>query len=157
MPSPTPSPPAPADLIDAVARVVGDRAGVAAAYLFGSAASGRATPLSDVDVAVLLDDGLNDGRDAGSAREGVLTEITTALARDLGHDAARIDVRDVERLPLAIQGRILTDGRLVVSGDDVRRVRFETRIRQRYFDFLPFLEADTREGLRSLREHYLDG
>lgn len=148
--------PSPGQLLEIVARVVRSRAGVAAAYLFGSAAEGRATALSDVDVAILF------GADFDDARERILTEIATELARAASGQgeagpAPMIDLRDIERLPLTIRGRIVTDGRLAASNDDVRRVRFETRTRQRYFDFLPFLRTDTREGLQALREHYLDG
>jgi hypothetical protein len=63
-------------------------------------------------------------------------------------------VRDIEELPLVVQGRILTEGRLVRSSDDVRRVRFETAVRMLYFDFLPFHARDVEEGLRSLRRRF---
>lgn len=144
-------PPAPEDLEEAVAGAVAGRPEVAAVYLYGSAAAGRTTPLSDVDVAVLFREETVDPR----AGRGVLSEIVGELARRL--PGVSFDVRDLESLPLSVQGRVLTEGSLLVDGDPSRRVAFEVRTRLLYFDFLPFQRADTREGLRALRERFGSG
>ena len=47
-------------LVQAIARVLGEHSDVTAAYLYGSVARHTATPLSDVDVAVLLREGITD-------------------------------------------------------------------------------------------------
>lgn len=124
---------------------------MAAVYLYGSAAAGRTTSLSDVDVAVLFGDASPDPVAARAVR--------SAIAGDLVHRFPGLffDVRNLEDLPLAVRGRILTEGRLLVDRDPSRRVAFEVRTRMLYFDFLPFLTADTREGLRALRERFGSG
>lgn len=132
------------EVIDLLAQAVLPRAGVAAAYLYGSAARGETTSLSDVDIALLFAEDLNE-----KARRDLIVELASELAR--AGAGERLDVRDIDELPLVIQGRILGEGRLARSNDDVRRVRFETFVRMLYFDFLPFHRRDIEEGLRSLR------
>lgn len=127
---------------------------VAAIYLYGSAARGRVTGLSDLDVAVLYCEGVGQDR-----RWQELPRLGSAIARSLaveGTGAPDVDVHDLASIPIAVQGRVLTEGVLVLSTDEVRRVRFEERTRRRYFDFLPFQERDTEEGLAGLRER-VDG
>lgn len=124
---------------------------IAAAYLYGSAARGTATPLSDIDLGLLF-------RDAeGSFRERLATavEIGSAIARELS--GARVDARDLDELPLAIVGAVLTDGELVVSNDEERRVAFERDTRLRYFDFLPIHMGEVEEANATLRRRFLRG
>lgn len=144
------------DLLDAVSRAVAEHPEVAAAYLYGSAAAGRSTPLSDVDVALLfVEEGVGERR-----RSVIAAAVGSEVARRVrdGRGPAReVEVRDLEALPLAVTGSVLTEGELARSADDVRRVRFEELTRRRYFDFLPILRRDAREGLAGLRERFLDG
>ena len=46
------------------------------------------------------------------------------------------DVRVINNLPLVIAGKIVTDGILIYSRDEIARVDYETAIRSEYFDFL---------------------
>lgn len=127
-----------------------DAVPVVALYLYGSAARGRVTPLSDLDLAALFPSHVSEER-----RWRELPRLGSAVARRLAHRATEtpaVDVHDLSSLPIAVQGRVLTEGILVLSLDEGRRVRFEDRTRRRYFDFLPFQEADTEEGLEGLRE-----
>ena len=137
---------------DLLAQVVDSLDDVAAAYLYGSVARGETTSLSDVDIALLFSEGLDE-----RARREALVRAASELARGAVEkwlDMRDFDVRDIEELPLVVQGRILTEGRLVHSNDDVRRVRFEISTRMHYFDFLPFHRRDVEEGLRSLRRRF---
>lgn len=131
-----------------------DAAPMVALYLYGSAARGRVTPLSDLDLAALFPSRVSEDR-----RWRELPLLGSAVARRLARrtsEALEVDVHDLSSLPIAVQGRVLTEGILVLSLDEGRRVRFEDRTRRRYFDFLPFQAADTAEGLEGLRER-VDG
>lgn len=134
-----------------IAAAASPRPELAAAYVFGSAATGTSTPLSDVDVALLFRDPALDPL----SRRTVVSTVAGELARTF--EGLPFDVRDLEDLPLALQGRVLTQGRLVLDADPSRRVVFEVRTRMLYFDFLPFQSADTREGLRGLRRRFRSG
>ena len=131
------------DRLRAVAgAVLRDVPEVAAAYAYGSRIRGRPLPLSDQDLAVVL---------AAPARradpllaERVAARIATALG-----SAVEIDAHVADDLPLPVRGRVVTTGVLIYERDAVRRVEFETATRRLYFDFLPLLERDAREGIRS--------
>jgi predicted nucleotidyltransferase len=140
-----------ATLRTAIDGVVSGHPDIAAAYLYGSAARGTATPLSDIDIGLLFRNG------DGSFRERLATavEIGSAIARALS--GARVDARDLDELPLAIVGAVLTDGALVVSNDEERRVAFERDTRLRYFDFLPIHLGEVREANATLRRRFLRG
>ncbi len=142
--------PASAEIITALGRAISSRPRIAAAYLYGSVTASRTTGLSDVDVAVLFGEDVDAG-----ARRLFASEIAAELVRAVPGRA--MDVRDLDELPLVLQGRVLTEGILAGSNDPVRRVRFETDTRMRYFDFLPFHRADVAEGLKGLRRKLSGG
>lgn len=120
---------------------------VAAAYLYGSVARGVPTPISDIDVAVVLAEGLDDPR-----RFDARLRLMDLLGRALPD--ATLDVTVLEDLPVAIAGRVLADGRLIYESDPARRVAVEVYTRMRYHDFLYFERTGTHEGLRGLRKRY---
>lgn len=109
---------------------------VALAYLYGSVAAGQATPLSDVDIALVLDAGVT--LDAYE-RLMMELEIQGELERQCG--LQNLDVRTIDNAPIAVQGRVVTEGRLVYCRDDNQRVDYEVRTRKLYFDFQPVLAA----------------
>ncbi len=102
------------------------------AYLYGSYAVDQAHPFSDLDIAIYVP-GL-------SQREKLDLEMTLALEIDkkLKH-GPESDVRIMNSLPLAVAGKIVTEGILIYCRDDEARVDYETSTRSAYFDFLPFI------------------
>ncbi|PZS27465.1 MAG: hypothetical protein DLM61_16630 [Pseudonocardiales bacterium] len=130
------------DLTERLRRLLGSAPGVLVAYLYGSHARGRPGPLSDVDVALLLD---TDEDERG-------LELTAAVAHAIA--PARADVVVLNDAPLALSYRVLRDGTVLVSRDE--RVRVEHRVRtiDRYLDMAParrLLAAGTRNRLREGR------
>jgi predicted nucleotidyltransferase len=99
--------------------------GLLFAYLFGGAASGRITPLSDVDVAIYLADGTDplDGR----------LRAFAAVSRHLGTDA--VDVVVLNTAPTSLAGRILLGRRVICERDPFQRHRFESVTLRKFFDF----------------------
>jgi hypothetical protein len=95
------------------------------AYLFGSAARDRLTPLSDIDVAVYLE----EGSDFAGARLEVIRHVT----RHLGTD--EVDVVVLNTAPAALVGRVLLTRRVIADRDPVRRHRFESAALRTFFDF----------------------
>jgi predicted nucleotidyltransferase len=98
------------------------------AYLFGSAARGELRPLSDVDVAVFLADGI----DALDARADLLALVT----RHLGTD--RVDLVVLNEAPTALLGRVLLDRRVLCDKEPFRRHRFESLALREFHDFRLF-------------------
>jgi uncharacterized protein len=114
--------------VHAIAPVIFEGTPVLFAYLYGSFAQGSPHPFSDLDIAVFVE-GL-------TAREYLDVELSLALRFDdrLDH-AVPTDVRVLNLLPLVVKGRILSDGELIYSIAEDKRIDFETRVRTSYFDF----------------------
>lgn len=119
-------------------------AGVVAAYVFGSRATGTHRGTSDLDVAVLVDRGLGL-----LERERLVARLADALG------VPDVDLVILDEAPLELRGRVVQEGRLIFRDDDARRVDFEVRTRSEYFDFLPVLEAHTRRYIRQVAERGL--
>jgi hypothetical protein len=98
------------------------------AYLFGSAARRELRPLSDVDVAVYLDEAV----DPGSARLDLIRVVT----RHLGTD--EVDLVVLNQAPTAFVGRILQSRRVLVDKDPFLRHRFESLALRKFLDFRIF-------------------
>lgn len=122
------------EMLDRI-RVLCRQMGVAVAYLFGSAARGTRGPLSDVDLALLL-----DSTHTPSSRFAQRLEITTHLTHLLR--APRVDVVILNDAPPLLQFRVIQQGQVLFERDPQDRVTFEARAIQRYCDTQP------------LRRHY---
>ncbi|MBI3455480.1 MAG: nucleotidyltransferase domain-containing protein [Candidatus Rokubacteria bacterium] len=112
--------------------------GVLFGYVFGGAASGRLTPLSDVDVAVYLEDSV----DPVDARFAAIRAVT----RHLGTD--EVDVVVLNTAPTALVGRILQTRRVVYDRDPFQRHRFESHALREFFDFRLFEQRLFARGAR---------
>jgi len=102
--------------------------GVVFAYVFGGAAAGRLGPLSDVDVAVYLED-------AGDPIEGRL-EAIGAITAHLGTD--EVDLVVLNTAPTALVGRVLQNRRVICDREPFRRHRFESLALREFLDFRIF-------------------
>lgn len=129
-----------------VARCVQRRREIQAAYVFGSAATGRARRDSDVDVAVLLARPLRADR-ALSYRLKLMGDLGSALGR------SDVDVVVLNEAPPLLAHRVLSKGRLVFERSPSARVRFQVRTAGRYADALPMLETH----IRYLKKHVREG
>jgi len=105
------------------------------AWLFGSMARGDAGPLSDVDVAVLLDP---------SVPPEARLDIATALVEHLERLCGRVDLVLIDEAPPALRHRVFREGLLLFERDVRRRVAFEVRAIQEYLDFQPLAEVYDR-------------
>ncbi len=125
------------------AREIMPRHGVLLAYLYGSQSDGSATPLSDVDVAILTEQRL-------TPRDRLDRELTLEieLAKRCPGD---FDVRNLNQATLEVQGRVVQTGRLLYVKDEPTRVEFEANVRDRYFDFLPVIRQHREAYFRACR------
>jgi predicted nucleotidyltransferase len=109
-----------------------DTPAVLVAYLFGSLARGRPTPLSDVDVAILVD----------ADREPDLAALTGALSDRLGTDA--MDLVVLNHVGPTLAHRVLRDGRILFCRNEPARLEFTRRRLLEYFDTAPLRAAARR-------------
>jgi predicted nucleotidyltransferase len=113
--------------------------GIAAAWLFGSVARGTARAGSDVDVGVLFQE------DPPRTLEGYRFDLEAELERLL---RAPVQLVVMNRAPVDLTRRIFRDGKLLVNQDPSRRIRFEVRTRNEYWDLEPYLRLYRRQGAR---------
>jgi predicted nucleotidyltransferase len=116
---------------------------IAAAYVFGSVAQGRARVGSDLDIGVVY-------RARG---EPAHERVATTLARELSHltGVEAVDVVDLEAQGPLFCHRVLCDGLRLYEGDADRRVDFESDTVVRALDFRPTYEIATRGKVAALR------
>ena len=106
--------------------------GIAAAYLFGSAARGTARPGSDVDVGVLY------SQDPPRTLAGMGFDLEGEMEKLL---RLPVQVVVLNRAPADLVFRVLRDDKLLVERDRSARVRFEVRSRNEYWDLEPLLRS----------------
>lgn len=124
---------------------------IALAYLYGSEAAGRATSLSDVDVALVIADDDYDPKN----RLDLELQMEEEIARICG--IGNIDVRVMNNAPLMLRGEVVTNGILLYSRDELFRVDYETSTRSEYFDFLPVAVMHRQAYFERLNERGRDG
>jgi len=107
---------------------------IAAAYLFGSMARRTARPSSDVDVGVLY------SADPPKTLAGMF-DLEGAIEAALGRP---VQVVVLNYAPLDLIVRILRDGKLLIDRDRARRIQFEVRSRNEYWDLEPYLRLYRR-------------
>ena len=98
------------------------------AYLFGGAGTGALQPLSDVDVAVYVDEGV----DLLDTRLEVIGTVTSHLGTD------EVDLVVLNTAPTALVGRILQTRQVLLDREPFRRHRFESQALREFLDFRIF-------------------
>lgn len=111
------------------------REGIAAAYLFGSVARGTAGPASDVDVGILYSE------EPPRTLKGLGFDLEWELEKLL---KLPIQVVVLNRAPVDLVIRVLRDGRLLVDRDRSKRVQFEVKSRNEFWDLEPILRRYRR-------------
>lgn len=133
------APTASQDLEGAIRAVLAAREEIILAYLFGSAADGRLTPDSDVDVAVW-------------AARPLDTETRMELIRDLGRTTGRaVDLVDLASTGVPLLQQVLTTGRELLCRDRAAKERLIIRMLNDVEDFLPL----RRRALEERRRRWL--
>ena len=142
MPSADPARPAISDAHVARRRLIAalEREPISAAYLFGSRASGTAGPLSDTDLAVLVEPTIGiDER--FRLRLELIAQATRLLRTD------RVDLIVLNDAPVLLRHRVIRDGELLVERERTAGVRFETATILEYLDTKP-LRAELARGVQ---------
>lgn len=95
------------------------------AYLFGSLAKGKPSPLSDVDIAVYL----SEESDAIQVKMEILGKLMELLETD------EIDLTILNTASLPLAARIIENKVILVDKKPFLRHAFESLILREYFDF----------------------
>ena len=98
---------------------------VSVAYIFGSVAEDRQGPLSDIDIAVLLNKKLNK-RERSRKKLFLIGEISSILKTD------NFDLVVMNDAPMLLKYNIIKTGRILKPGRE--RVAMEARLISEYLD-----------------------
>lgn len=112
------------------------------AYLFGSQAKGEIGPLSDIDIAVYLDEKIGR-QEYFDIKLKLIGEFMDVFKRN------DIDVVILNEAPPLLSHRILKEGSLIFSDDKKKRLEYEVRAILKYLDWKPYLDKYTQEVLGS--------
>ena len=116
-------------------RVMSKYPDVALAYLFGSQVRGDVGPMSDVDVAVLLD--------STEGQRPVYEVLRSSVAKAVNQE--RVDVLLLNKAPIELAYAIIVEGELIYQRNEYMRVEYEAKIMSLYADYLPVLRAQMRD------------
>lgn len=117
---------------------------IIAAYLFGSAVAGKMNPMSDVDVAILLQE------ETPYRRELSISFHIMSAVQEIFHREG--DVKVLNRIKdLPFLHEVLSKGKLVYEHDPAIHRAFVARTVIDYLDFKPAHEIALRNYARSLK------
>jgi len=120
---------------------------IVAAYQYGSTVRGQEGPLSDLDIAILIDE-----EQAPSGIELLRIELLLAYEIQKQFNIPKVDLITLNHQPLNMQHAVLRTGILIYDANPRSRIRFTQKIIQDYLDFQPTLELidqfHTKGGLR---------
>jgi len=97
------------------------------AYLFGSVAEGREGKLSDVDIAVFLDESLSK-KERFNLQLKLISELTSILKTD------RIDLIVMNNASISLNYEIIKANHPLLVRDEEQKIDCEHRILSRYLD-----------------------
>lgn len=118
----------PENILDFLPQVVDflkNRQKVVFAYLFGSLARDKVLPLSDIDIAIYLKEGV----DLIKEKMNILQDLIDLLGTE------EIDLVLLNTAPLTLRARIVENKKILVDKEPFLRHSFESLVLREYFDF----------------------
>ncbi|WP_290902755.1 nucleotidyltransferase domain-containing protein [Ferroglobus sp.] len=116
--------------ISKIIKVIKSHPNVIAIYLFGSHAKGEATPLSDIDIAVILEN------------------PTPESEADIGSlSSPEIDVVLFHRLPLHIKYEVFKYGKEIFVRDEEKLLEIKLKVMREYLDTVRMYKMISSEVL----------
>ncbi len=113
------------------------------AYLFGSYAKGKEGPLSDVDIAVFLDEIISKSK-RFEQRLNLINEISSILKSD------NVDVIIMNDAPLNLNYEIIKNGKLLVVKDEEKRTELESEVISKYLDRVYYERRGLNDFLKKI-------
>ena len=118
---------------------------VIAAYLFGSHAKGTAGPLSDVDIAYLLDENVKS-RKMEEVGNILYASITACLRTD------EISFVCLNEAPVSVRYAVVSSGKVIYCADEAKRIEFEESTMHMYIDTRHIREEYYKYLFEKIRE-----
>jgi predicted nucleotidyltransferase len=116
-------------MLDKLADVFRAYPDILAVYLFGSQASGKTHPESDLDLAIVP-----RTKEIRSRKLDILTDLARAGFCDV--DLVFLDVEDI-----VLRYEAVRMNKVIYQADDFERGTYYSKIVREYLDFLPYLKV----------------
>lgn len=100
------------------------------AYLYGSHAKNIETMKSDVDIGIFV-------KKINNFNYKTLAKISSKIEKKIGLE---IDLRILNNRNITFLHQVIKDGKLIFVRNDPERIRFETKVYDKYLDFKPYIE-----------------
>lgn len=121
-------------------RAIFKKNGAEFVYLFGSRACGQVTPESDVDIAVYLKE--KKVKDFFNQRLDLIAELSRLFKKET-------DVVILNTAPPFLRYVVLKEGRLIFCANNFKKIDFELKSLNDYFDYLPILKIYNERLLKA--------
>ena len=118
------------NLIEILKKLCQKESDILFTYLFGSFAYQNNIPESDIDIAVFLDEKKSSG--FFQRRLDLISNFSQALKKEA-------DVIILNNAPLFLKYVILNEGKLIIEKNPSKRIDFELKTTNEYFDFKPII------------------
>ena len=130
-----------------IKELLGRERRVELAYLFGSAAREELGELSDIDIAVYLDESLSS-EERFELQLRLMGELAPVLQTN------KVDLVVMNDAPILLNYNVIKQGKLVKS-DGRTKVRVESYILSRYLDMKYFIDRHTKLGIERMAKRGL--
>ncbi|NCO83205.1 MAG: nucleotidyltransferase domain-containing protein [Nitrospirae bacterium CG_4_10_14_3_um_filter_44_29] len=117
---------------------------IVSAYLFGSQATGKTGPMSDVDIAVLLKEPRPKGRELMRQMNYLSFRIEEIFKKE-------VDVIEMNSQGLIFQHNVLRSGNLIYDADPLFRANYVSRLISSYCDFEPTIRFIKKFHLQGIK------
>ena len=117
------------------------------AYLFGSVAEGKEGKLSDVDLAVFLDESLSK-KEIFNLQLKLISELTSVLKID------KVDLTVMNNAPLLLKYNIIKHGKILKQDIEIK-IRVESEILSDYLDMKYFIDRHTNLAIKRIAKEGL--
>lgn len=121
-----------------------NRGEVAAVYLFGSYGTEYQHPNSDIDLGVVFSRALTFAEELA---------LDAELALFLSSD--KVDLVNLNRVPVALQFKVLSEGMLIHEGDYFAHSDFIEKVLKSYYDYKISYARFSEDYEQALREDYV--
>lgn len=115
------------EIKDKVAEYFSTRPEIKMGYIFGSRAKGEENKLSDIDIAVYLDEKIDEYK-RFDIRLGLISEAGSLLKTD------KIDLVILNDVDIFLAYQVVFFGKLIYCRNELNRIRYEAKTLSLYFD-----------------------
>lgn len=125
-------------LIEGIKTLLSPREEILLAYLFGSFSRGVSTPLSDIDIAVLIHGDISEEKYPYGYRSELLTYLMKGLRTN------RIDLVILNDAPPFLKFQVVRHGQIIISMSEDKRIDFQVKTISRYNDVKRLMSIQQR-------------